>query len=70
MQTFLLYFGASQVALVVKSPRDNAGDGERRGFDPGLGRCPGGGPGDPFQENPLDGEAWKAAVHTAAQSRT
>ena len=44
---------------VVKNPPANVGD---MGSLPGLGRCPGGGNGNPFQysclENPMDQEAW------------
>ena len=62
-----------QVALVVKNPPANVGD-RRRGFDPGWGRCPGGGNGNPFQysclENPMDRGAWQATVHGVAKSQT
>ena len=41
---------------------------------PGLGRSPGGGPGNPLQysclENPTDGGAWWATVHSVAKSQT
>jgi len=41
---------------------------------PGLGRSPGIGNGNPFQDsclkNPRDGGAWRATVHGVAQSRT
>ena len=41
---------------------------------PGLGRSPGGGHGNPLQdsglENPMDGGAWRAAVHKVAESDT
>ena len=37
---------------------------------PGLGRCPGGGHGNPLQcsclENPMDRGAWRATVRTVA----
>ena len=40
----------------------------------GLGRSPGEGNGSPLQysclENPMDGGAWRAAVHGVEQSRT
>ena len=40
---------------------------ERHGFDPWLGRSPGGGHGNPFQysclENPMDRGAWRSVVH-------
>ena len=49
----------------------NVGD---LGSIPGLGRCPGGGNGAPLQysclENPMDGEAWWAAVRGVAKSWT
>ena len=42
--------------------------------DPGLGRFPGGGHGNPLQysclENPLDRGAWQATVHRVAESQT
>ena len=51
-------FWTSQVALVVKNLRPNAGDTRDVGLIPGLGRPPGGGPGNPIQysclENPMD----------------
>ena len=44
------------------------------GSNPGSGRSPGEGNGNPLQysclENPMDGGAWKAAVHGVARSRT
>ena len=40
--------GASQVAVVIKNPPANAGDLRDLGSIPGLGRCPGGGDGNPF----------------------
>ena len=46
----------------------------QQGSIPGLGRSPGGGNGNPLQysclENPLDREAWRAAVHGVAGSQT
>ena len=70
--------GASQVALVVKNLPANAGDIRDMGSIPGLGRCPGGGNGNPLQysclenpmENPMDGGAWWATVHGVAKSQT
>ena len=54
-----------------KGPACNAGD---LGSVPGLGRCPGGGLGNPLQdsclENPMDRGAWRAAVCGVAKSRT
>ena len=44
------------------------------GSIPGLGRSPGEGNGNPLHysclENPMDGGAWRAAVHGVAKSRT
>ena len=52
-----------QVALVVKHPPANAGD---LGSNPGLGRSPGGGHGNPLQysclENSTDRGAWWTTV--------
>ena len=68
-----LYTWASQVALVLKSPTANAGS-MRCGFDPRVGRSPGGGHGKPLQysrlENPMDRGAWWAVVHRVAKSWT
>ena len=65
---------ASQVALVIKNPRADAGDARDAGSIPGLGRSLGGGHGNPLQysclENPMDRGAWWATVHGVAQSRT
>ena len=45
----------------------NAGDMRDAGLIPGSGRFPGEGHGNPLQysslENPMDREAWQAAVH-------
>ena len=60
---------ASLRPKLVKNPPANAGD---MGSIPGLGRSPGGGRGSPLQysclENPMDREAWWAAVHGVAKS--
>ena len=49
---------------MVKNTPANAGD---VGSTPGLGRSPGGGPGNSLQysclENPMDSGAWRAIVH-------
>ena len=64
---------ASHVALAVKNPSANAGDTGDSGSIPGLGRSPGGGPGNPLQdsclENPMDRGAWQATVHRVAKRR-
>jgi len=64
--------GASQVALVVKNPRANAGDIRDMGSTPGLGRSPRGGHSNPLQysclENPMERGAF--AVHRVTKSRT
>ena len=57
---------ASQVALVVKNPPANAGDGRDMGLIPGLGRCPGGGPGNPLQYSCLDNCMGRGAWHAAS----
>ena len=53
--------------LVVKNLPANAGDRRDKGLNPGSGRSPGGGHGNPLQyyclENPNDRGAWQAIVH-------
>ena len=62
------------MALVVKNLPASVGDIKDVGSIPGSERSPGGGHGNPFQysclENPMDREAWWAAVHKVAQSQT
>ena len=56
--------------LSGKESACNAGD---LSSIPGLGRCPGGGHGNPLQsflDNPMDRGAWRATVHGVAQSWT
>ena len=57
---------------MVKNPPANAGDVRDAGLIPGLGRCPGGGHGNPLQysrlEDPMDRGAWRATVHGVAKS--
>ena len=57
-----------------KEPACNAGDIMRHEFNPGLGRSPGGGPGNPLQysrlANPMDRGAWWAAFHRVTKSWT
>ena len=48
----------SPVVLVVKNLPTNAGDARDSGSIPGLGRCPGGGPGSPLQDSCLE-NPWK-----------
>jgi len=59
------------MVLVVKNPPANAGDIRNADSIPGTGRSPEEGPGNPLQysclENPMDREAWKIVVHTAAE---
>ena len=53
--------------LSGKESACNAGNLRDVGLIPALGRSPGGGHGNPQQhsclENPMDREAWQAAVH-------
>ena len=60
--------GASQEALLVKTPPANAGDIRDRGLIPGLGRSPGGENGNPLQcsclENPMDRKGRKELAMT------
>ena len=65
---------ASQVALVVKNLLANAGDLRDGGLNPGLGRSPEEGHGNPLQysclENPMDRGAWQVTVHRVTKSQT
>ena len=58
--------------MVMNLPA-NAGDLRDTGSIPGLGKFPGGGHGNPFQdsclENPMDRGVWQATVHRVAKSR-
>ena len=62
------------MALVLKTPPANAGDGRDLGSTPGLRRFPGGGHGNPLQysclKSPMDRGAWKATVHGVTKSWT
>ena len=62
-----------QVMPVVKTLPASAGDTRDIGLIPGLGRCPGGGHGNPLQhsclENPKDRGAWRAIVRGVAESQ-
>ena len=58
---------ASQVTLVVKKPPAKVGDVRGVGLNPGSGRLPGEGNGNPLQysclENLMDGGAWWATYN-------
>ena len=54
--------------LVVKNPPANAGDIRDVGSIQGSGISPGGGNGNPFQENSTDRGAWRTAVLTVTES--
>ena len=61
--------GASQ-----KEPACQCRRHKSQGFDPWVGKIPGGGNGNPLQysclKNPMDREAWRATVHGVATSWT
>ena len=61
------------MVLEVKNSPASGGDIRDLGWIPRLGRCPGGGNGNPLQysclENPMDRGAWQATVH-GSQSQT
>ena len=63
---------ASQVALVVKTPRPIQETLRETGLIPGQGRSPGRGNGNPLQysclENPMDRGAWWAQLYRVAES--
>ena len=71
---FDILIWASQVVLVVKNPRANAGDNRDAGSISGSGRSPGGGHGNPLWysclENPTDRGAWRARVHRVTKNQT
>ena len=56
---------------VVKKLPTNAGDAKDSGLNPGSGRAPGEGNGNPPQYfclgNPMDRRAWRATVHGATK---
>ena len=68
-----IYKWASQVALVVKKPRANAGDLRGSGLIPGSRKSLAGRYGNPLQysclENPMDRAAWRTTVHRVKKSR-
>jgi len=59
---------------VVKNPPANTGDIRDVVSIPGLGRCPGGGNGNPLQysclENPMNRGTWQATVLRITRSQT
>ena len=59
---------------MVKNPPANTGDVRDAGSVPGWVRSPGGGHGNPLQysslQNSMDRGAWRAIVHTTAESDT
>ena len=59
---------------IIENQPANVGGVMDVGLIPGLGRCPGGGHGNPLQysclENPMDRGAWRATVHRITKSRT
>ena len=59
---------------MVKGPLAKAGDIRDMGSNPGWGRSPGGGNGNPLQysclENPMDRGGWWITVHGVAKSWT
>ena len=59
---------------MVKNSPANAEDIRNVGSNPGWGRFPGGGYGNPLQysclEHPMDRGAWQATVHRIAKSQT
>ena len=65
---------ASQGALVVKNRPANAEDFKRRGFYPWVRKISWRMTQQPLHysclENPMDREAWHAAVHRVARSQT
>ena len=69
----MIKFGLSQW-LSSKESICNAGDAGDVSSIPGLGRCPGGGCGNPLHysclENPMGGGAWRAPVLGVTKSRT
>ena len=62
------------MALVVKNPPANAGDGRDAGWIPGWRRSPGGGQSNPLQyscmENPMNRGVWWTIVHGVTKTWT
>ena len=59
------------MAPMVNNPPANTGGIRDLGSIPGLGKSPGGGPGNPLQysglQNLMDRGAWQATVHRVTQ---
>ena len=72
MSSVTSLMGASHVVLVVKNLPASAGDIRDVSSNPGWGRSPGGGHGNPLQysclENPIDRGAGRATVHRVTKS--
>ena len=55
------------------SAKESACNAGAAGLIPGLGRCPGGGHGNPLQysclKNPMDRGAWQTPVHRVTKSQ-
>ena len=62
--------GASQMVLVVKNPPAKAGDVSDTSLVPGLGRCRGGGHGNPLQYSCLEepGRLWSIGSQRVGHS--
>ena len=67
-----IFVGDSQVVLVVNNLPVNVGDVKDMGSNPGSGKSPGGGCGNPLQysclKNPMNRGAWWSAVHIVTKS--
>ena len=70
----ILWFKGFPGGTSDKEPAGQCRRNKRHRLDPGLGRFPGGGHGNPLHysclENPIDRGAWWATVHRVAKSRT
>ena len=64
----------SPVSRTLFSAKEPPCQCRRHRFDPGLGRSPGEGNGNPLQysclENPMDRRAWQSTVHGVTKSQT
>ena len=71
---YIFQAGASQLALVVRSPLPNTGDAKDVDSIPGSGRSPGVGNENPLQysclQSSMDRGAWQATVLGMAKSQT